>query len=59
MVSAREHRHVAKPGSFFSMPVSSAVHSEKDVESKNCDQNGPEGQFRAVNSTMCNAGFPP
>src|ERR1700753_2320774 len=28
-------------------------------ESKNYDLIGPEGQIRAVNSTMCNAGFPP
>jgi len=25
---------------------------------KNSDQNGPEGQFRTVSSTTCDAGFP-
>lgn len=27
-------------------------------EIKNSDRNGPEGQFIAASTTMCNAGFP-
>ena len=35
-------------------------HSEKRwVDSKNYDRNGPEGQFKATGSTMCNAGLSP
>jgi len=55
-----------KKGKFF--PVAQPkgqAHSEKkrlrrslDVEIKNCDRNGPEGQFITDNTAMCNAGFP-
>jgi len=35
-------------------------HSEKrGLGIKNSDRNGPEGQFIAEGTTMCNAGFPP
>ena len=33
------------------------AHSEKEEDIKNSDQNGPEGQFKATGSTVCNAGL--
>lgn len=35
-------------------PTESRAHSEKDGESKNCDRNGPEGQFVTDNTPTCN-----
>jgi hypothetical protein len=34
------------------------IHLWKE-DSKNCDRNGPEGQFMTASTTLCNAGSPP
>lgn len=39
-------------------PTQRRAHSEKE-DIKNSDRNGPEGQFKATGSTMCNAGLSP
>jgi hypothetical protein len=45
--------------SFSSMARLPAEHTVKKIEdSKNSDRNGPEGQFIAESTTMCNAGSP-
>ena len=52
-----------QPTKLFSMARPKAGHTAKrfpflEEDSKNCDQNGPEGQFMTASATMCNAGSP-
>ena len=46
---------------FFPKASRKATHRVKkriEFVIKNCDRNGPEGQFKTIGSTVCNAGLP-